>query len=260
MKKQLLLIIFLVSIILTGCSIKKVETPKSSFDEIQKRGYLIVGVKDNTKPFGFKNEKNEYQGFDIDLAKEISLKLLKNDNVQFKTVTPANRITKLNSKEVDIVIATMTNTPQRQLVVNFSQPYYYTGLSILTKRGTSVKSIYDLNHEKVIVILGSTAEDVVRHYAHNAIIQGAKDYEDAYKLLKANKAIAIVADLAILYGIKNLDNNLAILPKLYSKEAYAIAMRKGEYDEVLKNKINSVLDDLIETNKINSISKKWLSH
>jgi len=259
LKKKLLTILFLLSIILTGCTLKKDNAPRNSFEEITKRGYLIVGVKDNTKPFGFKNANNEFDGFDVDLAKAISFKLLKNDKVVFKAVTPSNRITKLNSKEVDIVIATMTNTPQRQLVVNFSQPYYYTGLSILTKRGATVKSIYDLNHEKVIVILGTTAEDVVRHYAHNAYIQGAKDYDEAYRLLKANKAIAIVADLALLYGIKNMDNSLVILPKLYSKEAYAIALRKGEYDEVLQNKINIALDELIQSSKINALSRKWLN-
>lgn len=257
MKKNLLTILFLISIILTGCAIKKDNSPKTSFEEITKRGYLIVGVKDNTKPFGFKNANNEFDGFDVDLAKSISLKILGNDKVVFKAVTPSNRITKLNSKEVDIVIATMTNTPQRQLVVDFSQPYYYTGLSILTKRGAPVKSIYDLNHEKVIIILGTTAEDVVRHYAHNAFIQGAKDYDEAYKLLKDNKAIAIVADLALLYGIKDLDNRLVILPKLYSKEDYAIAMRKGEYDELLQSKINIALDELIRSNKINALSRKW---
>lgn len=123
MKNKILGLLILCLVFVTGCTQK--EDSMDTLDKIQQRGKLVVGVKFDTKPFGYLDERGQLVGFDIDLAKYIAKSILGDeDKVEFKQVTPSNRILALNSDKVDMVIATMTITPQRRAIVDFSQPYY----------------------------------------------------------------------------------------------------------------------------------------
>src|SRR5574344_2650849 len=142
MKSVLRIISFfvLLSFVLTcsGCTPKK---EGDTFDKITKRGYIIVGVKYDAKPFGYE-ENGILKGFDIDLAHEIAQRILGNSSaVQFKRVTAENRILAINSNQVDMVIATMTITPQRKEIVDFSVPYFYSRLSILVPQKSKITTI-----------------------------------------------------------------------------------------------------------------------
>ena len=94
-------------------------TETDLYEEIMARGFIKVGIKTDSKPFGFVDQDGNYQGYDADLARYIAQYLLKNQNrVIFIPVTPSNRIIKASTREVDIVIATMTITPQRQEILD----------------------------------------------------------------------------------------------------------------------------------------------
>ena len=88
---------------------------KDLYDSILERGTIKVGINTDAKPFGFFDENWEVKGYDADLARYIAQYILKSPNaVEFYSVTPENRMLKVSTGEVDIVIATMTITPQRQ--------------------------------------------------------------------------------------------------------------------------------------------------
>ncbi len=259
MKKKLfgILILFCV-VFVTGCAQKEEQT--DTLDKILQRGKIIVGVKYDTKPFGYIDQQKKLVGYDIDLAKAIAKSILGNENrVEFKQVTPSNRILALNSGKVDMVIATMTVTKQRSEVVEFSHPYYMAGQAILVPRNSDISSMSDLNGKKVIIVFGSTAEKNLRLAVPDALIMGYKTYPSAYNALKSGKADAITSDDTILIGFALQDKSVKLLPKRYSKEPYAIALSK-EDSAKLKNKVDFIIQNLASTGKLNQLKAKWIKY
>lgn len=253
-----ILILFLV-ICFTGCTKKEENT--DTLDKVLTRGKLIVGVKYDTKPFGYMNEHQQIVGYDIDLAKIIAKSILGDENkVEFKQVTPSNRILALNSGEVDMIIATMTITPQRQQVVDFSYPYYVAGQAVLVPKDSKITSMSDLNGKRVIIIFGSTAEKNLRAIAPEAVITGYKTYIDGYSALKHGRADAMTSDDTILMGFALQDCSLKLLPKRYSKEPYAVAFKKGPDSVRLKSKVDFIIKGISKTGELKQLKAKWIKY
>ena len=189
----------------------------------------------------------------------IAKQLLGNEKkVSFKQVNHHNRISKLNSGEVDMVIATMTVTPQRNNIVKFSVPYYTTGQSVMVRKTSPIRSIGELNDKKVITVLNTTGEKNLRYFAPEAIVQGYRTYEDGFKALKNKQADAMTADEAFLVGF-TLDNpDFKILPSRYTNEYYAIAFRKDASSDSLKNDIDTILLSFRKDGTLNQLKHKWV--
>lgn len=244
--------------LLAGCARK--DNNADTLDRIEQRGKIIVGVKSDTKPFGYFNEKKELTGFDIDLAKCIAKKLLGDESkVEFKQVTSSSRILALNSEQVDMVIATMSITQQRKQVIDFSIPYYIAGQAILVPKNSNIRSISDLNGKKVIIIFGSTAENNLRMVAPDADIIGFKTYISGYYALKQGRADAMASDDTILAGFAMSDNSTKLLPQKYTKEPYAIGFRKVEKSIRLKKRINAILEEMRANGELEKLKRKWIS-
>ncbi len=228
------------------------------YDEIMQRGTIKVGINIDSKPFGFVDEKGEIQGYDADLARYIAHYLVKSPNaVKFVPVTPANRMLKASTGEVDIVIATMTITPQRQEILDFSIPYDSAGQALLVKTGSRITSINDLAGQNVGVIFGTTAEKNMQNLVPSANILGFKTYHDAYEALKSGAINAITSDDTILSGFALEDKSVTLLPKRYSREPYGIGFKQGQCSVKLKQNIDFAITDLRQKNVINRLRKKW---
>lgn len=228
------------------------------YDRILKRGFLIVGINIDSKPFGFKDTDGKIKGFDVDLAKNIAQYILKNPKaVKFVPVTHSDRILKASTGEVDIVIATMTITPQRQEIIEFSRPYDVAGQSILILESSTVTSITDLAEKNVGVIFGTTAEKNMRNLVPSSKLIGYKTYESAYHALKKGVISAITSDDTILRRFDMEDTTVKMLPKRYSYEPYGIAFRKGDGSKKLKVELDYAIDDMLRKNTIRKLKKTW---
>lgn len=255
MIKKFLFIFIFISILLCGCSDVK---EKDDFKAIKKRGRIVVGVRSDTRPFGYHDGRGNLQGFDVDLAKAIAKHIFADDNaVELVPVTASNRISILTSGKVDILIATLSVTDQRRLIVDFSKPYYMAGQAVLVKNGKNLATIKQLNKKKVIIVYGSTGEESVRLNAPEAIIRGYKNYDLAYKALKRGEADAMIADDTILYNLALDDPSVKILQKRFSKEPYAVAFRKGEASKQLKDSVNFTIDFMEHSGQLRNMQRKW---
>ena len=232
---------------------------KDLFDEIKTRGYIKIGVNIDSKPFCFINKKGEYEGYDVDLANYIANIILKNhSNVKFIPVTPANRMIKVSTGEVDIVIATMTITPQRESIIDFSIPYDTAGQALLVKSDSKITTMSELANQNVGVIWGTTAEKNMLSLMPSANIIGYKTYKEAYKGLKKGHIVAITSDDTILNRYALEDKDVKLLPKRYSREPYGIGFQKGASSDKLREEVNNAIIDLKEKNVINRLHRKWL--
>ena len=244
--KKIFILLMLIVFICCGCGKKDDEIYSNDLHTIIKRDKLIVGVKTDTYPFGYKDKKGRYMGYDAALGRLIAKGLLGDEKkIQFVPVTTSDRIMKLYSGDFDMLIATMTITPKRKDLIMFSKPYHVAGQAILVKKGSLIRNIQDLKEKKVAIIFGSTSEQSIRLAVPGVKIVGCKTYPAALQHLKSGKADAIVADDTILIGMALRDKSVELLPKRYSKEPYGVALRKGPESEDLLTAVNNVID--IET-------------
>ena len=255
MKKLILALLFL-CLICCGCG--KKAPAKDDLNAIIQRDKLIVGIRNDAPPFGFKDKDGFTVGYDADLAKLIAKAILGDEKkVEFVPVTASNRILKLNSGEVDCLIATMSITAQRQQILNFSSPYYMAGQAILVKNSSKATSLRDFSGKKLIIVFGSTSERNLRSNVPEVTIIGYKTYQEAYNALKAGKADGIVADDTILLGFSTNDKSVKILPKRYSKEPYAVVFRKDEASSNFNSKVDYIIENLQSSGKLNRLQEKW---
>lgn len=257
-KYTVLILIFFTAFFMFGCA-KKKEQP-NDLEIIKNRGYLIVGVKTDSPPFGFYNNKNKLVGLDIDIAYEIANGIFKKnspENVQFVKVTPQDRISKLNSGEVDLLIATMSINKKRKLILNFSTPYFVANQKILVRKTSNISHLQYFNKEgRLAIVMGTTGEHIARLVAPNANLIGAKSYQEAYNLLINKQVDAILGDDCLLAGYINDD--LKIVNRAYSREYYAVATRKSSESKELLNAVNTAIVSVLDDKKLNLITKKWI--
>ena len=122
---------------------------KSTLESILKRGELRVGFEAGYMPFEMTNKKGRFVGFDIDMAKEMAKAM----GVKFVPVNTAwdGIIPSLITDKFDIIMSGMTVTQERNLKINFANPYIIVGQTILInkKDKAKIKSYKDLNNPEV---------------------------------------------------------------------------------------------------------------
>ena len=228
------------------------------YKTVMARGHIIVGVKTDVRPFGFIDSNGKNAGFDVDIAHHIAKELFHDENkVKFVPVTDKDRFYKLNSSKVDMVIATMTITPKRQIFADFSNAYYITGQTLLVRTGSPIRSLADLSNKNVGVIFGSTAEETIKFLLPTAKVLGYRTYDDAYKALKKGTILGITSDDAILRNYSMKDSGVVILPKRYSRDSYGIAFRRGDESNYILEVVNNVISDMDNRGIFIKLRHKW---
>ena len=254
--KKLISILILSLLLLTGCG-KKQEP--STYDKIIERDMLIVGITTESKPFGFISQTtNEPEGFDIDVARYIAKDMLDSERkIKFVSIAPEKRIEAITSEQVDMVIATLSITPQRQYLIDFTQPYYMAGQTALVREDSDIYTFSDLRDKTTIIILGTTAEKNIRGINPTARIIGFKNYNNAFKAFAEGSGDAISTDNTILSGFLMDNEGYRILKNKISKEPYGIGIKQTENDEKLKNNLNIIINRMHKDGTLKNLKEKW---
>jgi polar amino acid transport system substrate-binding protein len=108
-------------------------------EDIKARGTLIVGVKADYKPFGFRDPSGAIIGLEPDLAADVAGRL--GVKLELVPVVSANRMEFLNQGKIDLMIATMSDKPERRKIVQVIEPLYYSdAINVLLKRDPPVST------------------------------------------------------------------------------------------------------------------------
>ncbi len=203
-----------------------------SWAEIQGRGYLIVGVKDNWPPLGFMDH-GKLQGFEIDIAHQLAKEILgREDAVRLKPVANVDRLTAVTSGDVDLAIAGISVTTPRSRLVNFSSAYYSSGIAVITKQ-PQIKHWGDLNQKPIAVLNNSTAIPWLKSEIPSVSLVGVSSYAAALEQLESGKVAAFAGEITILTGWLKAYPQYRRLPGLLSVDSFAIALPKGiQYDQL----------------------------
>lgn len=244
-------------ITLCGCG-KRELPPLDDLSVIKERDKIIIGVREDTAPFGYRDKEGNLAGFDIELAKLIGEYILGDTSkVELVVVNAGNRIGKLNSKEVDILVATMTRTPTRAQVVDFSTSYFVAGTAALVKTKSAYTSLNEFSDKPLAVVFGTTGENALRDLFPFAKVTTYKTYQEAVEQVKNGQVEALVADDSVLIGYTKRDSNLRLLSHRYSREPYAVAVRQGEQSTYLLQEINEFINYLQSSGKLSKLAEKY---
>lgn len=132
---------------------------------IRARGYLIVGVRYDLEPFGFVTEEGELAGFDVDLGRELARRWLGDDQaVVFRQVRSDTAIEHLQAGDVDVAIAALTHTQEREAGADFSLLYFIDGRALLVRSADTsvIGSPADLEGRPVGVVEHSGAGEALQ--------------------------------------------------------------------------------------------------
>lgn len=232
---------------------------KNSLEAIKEKDKIVFGVKNDTRLFGLKDPKTgNIEGFDIDIAKEITKIILGDESkAEFKEVTSKTRIPMLQKGDIDAIVATMTITEERKQEVDFSDVYFKAGQALLVKKGSPIKSIKDIKKgTKVLAVKGSTSAVNIREKAPDATVLEFENYAEAFTALKAKQGDTLTTDNAILYGMVDEDPNYQVVGDIFTDEPYGIAVKKDSPE--LVKAINDALKELQSNGKYDELYKKWI--
>jgi ABC-type amino acid transport substrate-binding protein len=226
-----------------------------SMSKIKERGTLKAGVKYDTPPFGFLDDKNEPAGFDLDIVRNIGEKLgLK---IEFVKVTSPTRVPLLVSGNVDIVAASMTHTRERDKAIDFSITYYTGGQSLMVASDSKVAGVKDLDGKEVAVQQGTTLEKNIAAAAPKAKITAFKDYNSAWLALAQGRVEALTGSLNVLQGFQKDNPKFKIVGELFSVEPFGIGIRQG--DAELRDAVNFALQDMWTSGEYTALYRKWFN-
>ena len=256
MKKWMLLCLtalLSLAVLVSGCG-GDAKKPAASSGGTAK--VLRIGTNADFAPFEFQDVNGkEYEGFDMDLVRAVAKEMgcqAEIQNINFDGLIPA-----LESGNLDLIISGMTINDERKQKVDFSAPYYKSGLTIIVKKDNqNIKKFADLSGKKVAVQIGTTSAKEVRK------IQGVEVKElnssaDTFMELKAGGVDAVVNDRPVndYYIAKSGVKDVRALDELLTSEDYGMAISKKNPE--LTKKVDDALKKLRENGEYDKIYKKW---
>ena len=216
------------------------------------RGVLTIGVKADAAPFGVQT-RTGLAGFDIDIAHAVADRL--GCEVKLVPVTSADRIPRLQSGEVDLLVATMTITRARERQVDFSIPYFQDGQALLVRTGSPITGYKDLAGKRVAAVRGSTSADTLRQVAPEAEVVELGSMTELKDALLNERVEAITSDGFILMGLRQGEKRLSFAGPRFSTEPYGIAMAQGQ--SALRDAVNEAVMDLWDSGQWRTIYDAW---
>ena len=225
-------------------------------DDIKKRGTLIVGVKPDYKPFGFRDPSGAIIGLEPDLAADVAKKL--GVKLELVPVISANRMEFLNQGKIDLMIATMSDKPERRKVVQVIEPLYYSdAVNILLKKDAPVKSWDDLKGKKLCGTTGAFYnKDIAQKYGPE--IASFDGSEKPLLALKNGDCIGYLYDQTFVVG-KLTDDDWKggyhmVLPGIM-ETPWAMAVKTGEAD--FQKFMEDMHKEWMKSGRIVELEKKW---
>jgi polar amino acid transport system substrate-binding protein len=251
-----------------------VASKADQLSRIKDRGKVVIGIKNDYKPLGYLGPNGELLGFEIDFAKYLGEKIIgSKDKIELIPVVASNRIELLNQGRIDLIVATLGRTPEREKVLDYTKDYYmFESGIVITPKNSKISKWEDIRGVKICGMLGNSFNQrvLVDTYGANLVLfQGAaelfKAFEDnrcegiSWDALplkeklsedskwQANYKIAIQAEDAVPLGVGVKKNEKALLDKV--NDAILHAEADGILTKAAEKFHMGVSDFLVEQQK-----------
>jgi len=168
------------------------ECSNDGWNKVMSRGKIVVGVKADYKPWGFRNTDGDIVGMEIDMANDVADKM--GVDIELVAVQSSNRMQFLEQGKIDLMIATMSDREDRRKLVGIVGPNYYTsGTNVMSPKALGLTKWEDLRDKPVCGKQGAFYNQIVEQRYGTKIIAFTGNAE-AKQALRDKKCIAWVYD------------------------------------------------------------------
>lgn len=191
-------------------------------------------------PFETINQAGNPSGISVEIANALGTYLgrpVQIENLPFVGLIPA-----LQTGRIDLVISSMTETPERAQSIDFSDAYLTTGLAILVGSDSPIASAAELDQDgrTIVVRQGTTGEAFARSKFLSAKILAVEKESAAVLEVIQGKADAFLYDqMSVWTNAQKHPGQLRALLQPIQRESWAIGIRKG--NDALRNQVNEFL-------------------
>ncbi|MDF7672797.1 ABC transporter permease subunit [Lactobacillus sp. ESL0701] len=218
---------------------------------------FTIGTDVTFPPFEFANANNQYIGIDIDILKNIAQE--QGFKVNIKPMGFNGSLQALESGQIDGMIAGMSITPEREKKIDFSDPYFMSGVIMATSTKGKITKLSQLRGKKVAIKTGTAgaqyANSIKKKYGFKTTT--FDDSNNMYQdVLTGNSAACFEDQPVMQYAIKK-GTKLRIVTKPAVKAPYAFAVKKGQ-NKALLAAFNAGLKDLKSSGTYDDITAKYL--
>jgi polar amino acid transport system substrate-binding protein len=242
---------------ISGCK-KKDEAADNSWEEIKKRGEFVLGLDDSFPPMGFRDEKGEIVGFDIDLAKEVCARL--GIKLRLQPINWSAKEQELNTKNIDCIWNGLTITPERREVILFTKPYMRNRQVLVVRADAGYSKLADFAGKKLGIQAGSSANDALDSATEfKASLGQVVAFDDNMTALmdleQGGVDVVLMDEIVARFYIQQRSKNYKVLDEALAGEEYGVGFRKG--DQELMKKFEDTLIAMAEDGTMAAISERW---
>ncbi|HSH92310.1 MAG TPA: transporter substrate-binding domain-containing protein [Ramlibacter sp.] len=230
-----------------------------ALDDIRRRGTLIVGVKIDVPLWGRANEVTGVpEGLEPDLAADLAVRL----GVRLKLVgvLTAERIDAVQSKRVDVLIATLSDTPERRQRMTLVSPHYYaSGANILARKDAKFRDWSQLRNRRVCGRLGAFYNrlltvayglDIVALYSNRLAMAALRDGRCAALLYDDTNIVAMMQEPAWAASFEMPLKSLYVTP-------WSVALHASERGGRLEAAVSDAITKWHSDGLIMQLERKW---
>jgi len=228
----------------------------SKLDQIQEEGVIRVGVLDDFKPFSFRDTSGNMQGISVELAKDVANTL----GVEFEpvVVTSANRMQFLDQGRIDLIIAGMSDRPERREKVGIIEPSYgASGPTLMAKEGV-IETWEDISGKPVCGKQGAFYNSLIEREFGTTVVAFTGNAE-AKAALRAGRCIAwLYDDAGIINTLVSEDwqgYEMPVDPKYVNP--WAMAVLKDELESSYGTLVTGLAYRWHASGKIQELAKEW---
>jgi polar amino acid transport system substrate-binding protein len=216
--------------------------------EVRSRGRWQIGVKCDTPPMGYEDTNGNHKGYDIEVAKQFARWAFGNaDRVEYSCVTTASRIPTLLSKRVDIIIATVTWTAEREQQIDFSPPYYGAVGRLLVPTSTTVGTLASwMRGKKIASTSGSIYNRWISNCFKETSFQVIASPSAGVLAVKNRQVDAFMYDDSFVVGVAANDRELKMSSHRFLNVPWGIGIRKGE--TAMRRWVNTAVNGMAARN------------
>jgi len=238
----------------------------TTYDRVNEAGVVQAGLMYNSIPAAYFNDKNEWVGFDVDVAEEVVKRIgqsmgkdLKMEKVKVNNKT---RISFLTSGRIDMSTANMTHKRERDKTIDFSITYFFDGQKILAKKG-KFTSHKDFVGKRIASMQGTTSEknaiNLLKKLGDPNAEKHVISYQDepsCFLALQQGKVHGWSTDSTILLGYAAKEpGKYELVGDFFSDEPYGIGIPENDSD--WRDAVNFALQDMWKDGTYMDIYNKW---
>jgi polar amino acid transport system substrate-binding protein len=230
----------------------------ATLDEILKSGQIRVGVNPTLPPRAAYDDKNEIDGFEPAVAREIAQKL--GVKLVLVPVGSPDRIPFLAAGRIDIVMGAMSRTPDRAKVIDFTVPLHSENYGIVARADAGITGLADLNKDDVTLaqVRGTVTVPMLATLAPKARLLLLDNYDDRDRAIAQGRAVASVDGIdTAAYRLKKYGDvgfKMIALPQL-GVTWDCLGVAKG--NDTLRNYLNVVLFDMHSNGDVEHLWETW---